>query len=462
MATVEPTPVPAGRASEFGLLLISLVLGVSAYALVGLTVNDSLPGTFYRDCLALVAIAFVMHVVIRWRAPYADPVLLPVAITLNSIGLAMIFQINLVTDPQNSLASRQMVWTLISIAAACAVLIVLRDHRTLRRYTYVALLAGAILLILPLLPGIGVEINGARIWVRLGPASFQPAELAKIAFAMFCAGYLVTNRDTLALAGRKVLGLQLPRLRDFGPLLLALGISIAVLVLQRDLGTSLLFFGMFLGMLYIATERISWIIVGLGLFGVAAFAAVQAFSHVAARFNGWINAMDDSVYNAVGGSAQLVGGMFGMANGGLIGTGWGRGFPQLVPFSYSDFVVASLGEVLGLTGIIAILALYLIIIQRGFRIAVGTRDGFGKLLAGGLAFAFAWQCFVVIGGVTRVIPITGLTTPFLAYGGSSLLANWVIIALLLRISDNARRPHPLPLRRDSDHSEPEPVLEEAR
>lgn len=446
MATVEPAPVPRGRTSELGLLILSLMLGVGAYALVGITMNDSLPANFYRDGILFTLMAVGMHLVVRWRAPFADPILLPVAVALNGIGLAMIFQLDQAADPNTSLAARQMGWTGVSIAAACVVLFVLRDHRTLRRYTYLALVAGTILLLLPLVPGVGTQIHGARIWIHLGPWSLQPAELAKIAFAIFFAGYLVTNRDTLALAGKKVLGLQLPRLRDFGPLLLALGMSLGVLVLQRDLGTSLLFFGLFLAMLYIATERLSWVLIGLGLFIGGAALAVHFFSHVQSRFYAWQHAFDSAVYDAVGGSAQVVGGLFGMSNGGLMGAGWGHGFPQLVPFAYSDFIVSSLGEVLGLTGLFAILMLYLIIVERGLRIAIGTRDGFGKLLAGGLAFAIAWQCFVVIGGVTRLIPVTGLTTPFLAYGGSSLLANWLIIALLIRISDNARRPNPLPLR----------------
>ncbi|GAA2240013.1 FtsW/RodA/SpoVE family cell cycle protein [Rarobacter faecitabidus] len=448
MATVEPTPTLRRRSSELGLLVLSLGLGGVAYALVGLTRSGHLPVTFYRDFSILVAITLITHLVVRRKAAYADPVILPVAVALNGIGLAMLYQLepNTNVPGTDGMAIKQALLTVVSMAIACVVLLLLRDHRTLRRYTYVALLATAILLILPLLPGLGTELNGARIWIHVGPLSFQPAELAKIAFAIFCAGYLVTNRDTLALAGRKVWGLQLPRIRDFGPLLIALGISLAVLVFQRDLGTSLLFLGIFVGMLYIATERFSWILIGFMLFLVGAYGAYKSFSHVERRFDGWLHAFDDSVYNAAGGSAQLVDGLFGMANGGLLGSGWGRGYPHLTPYAFSDFIIAGLGEVLGLTGLFAILALYAILIQRGFRTAISTRDGFGKLLAGGLAFALAWQCFVVIGGVTRVIPITGLTAPFLAYGGSSLLANWLIVALLIRISDNARRPHPLPLR----------------
>jgi len=454
MATVEPTPVRSGRSGELGLLILALALGLSAYALVGSTLDGRIPGNFYRDGGIFVVVTLLTHAVVRWRAPFADPVLLPIAAALNGVGMAMIYRIDHAHADADALAGKQLIWTLVSLAAACAVLVLLRDHRTLRRFTYIALLVGVGLLVLPLVPGVGAQIYGARIWIHVGPMSLQPAEFAKIAFAVFFAGYLVTNRDTLTLAGPKVLGLQLPRLRDFGPLLLALGASLAVLVAQRDLGTSLLFFGLFVAMLYIATERSSWVLIGLGLFAAGAFVAVRAFPHVQARFSSWLHAFDTDTFNAVGGSGQVVRGLFGMANGGLLGTGWGEGYPQLVPFASSDFIIASLGEELGLTGLFAILVLYVLFVQRGLRIAIGTRDGFGKLLAGGLAFAIAWQCFVVVGGVTRLIPVTGLTTPFLAYGGSSLLANWIIVALLLRISDNARRPAPLPLRAHGPAAEP--------
>jgi cell division protein FtsW (lipid II flippase) len=270
--------------------------------------------------------------------------------------------------------------------------------------------------------------------------SFQPAEIAKILLAIFFAGYLVTHRDNLALAGPKVLGIRLPRLRDLGPIVLAWVASIAVLVYEKDLGTSMLFFGLFVAMLYLATERLSWVLLGVGLFGAGAVAAGAIFPHVAARYDVWLHALDPAVYDRYpGGSEQLVRGLFGLANGGLLGTGLGEGFPGQVPFAESDFIVSSLGEELGLTGLMALLALYLLIVERAFRTAIGMRDGFGKLLAAGLGFAIALQLFVVVGGVTRLIPLTGLTTPFLAYGGSSLLANWIVIGLLLRMSHDSRR-----------------------
>jgi cell division protein FtsW (lipid II flippase) len=463
MATVTPHPVRPGRGPELVLLVIALAIGVGAYAIVGLATAGSVPADIVGYSAGLVALAVGMHVVLRWRAPYADPVILPVVVALNGLGLAMIYRIDLAYQARGrfgGFAERQLTWTAVSIVLAAVVLVVLRDHRTLRRYTYTAMVAGLALLMLPLVPGLGAEVNGARIWIRIAEQSFQPAEVGKIVLAVFFAGYLVTNRDTLALAGPRVLGLQLPRARDLGPILLAWVVSLALLVLERDLGTSLLFFGLFVGMLYLATERISWVVIGVGLFLGGAAVAARVFAHVAARFEVWLHALDDDVFQRdPGGSGQLVRGLFGMASGGLFGTGLGEGRPDLVPYAESDFIVASLGEELGLTGLLAILVLYVVLTQRGLRTAIGVRDGFGKLFAGGMAFVVAFQCFVVVGGVTRVIPLTGLTMPFLAYGGSSLLANWIIVALLLRISDSARRPAPQAARPDDAPPAPAtPVL----
>ncbi|GHS85819.1 cell division protein [Actinomycetota bacterium] len=446
MATVQSHRVRAGRGTELWLLVLALAIGVAAYALVGIGVTDAVPANVLGYGAGMAVLAFGMHLVLRWRAPYADPVILPVVVALNGIGLAMIYRIDLARSGRvgaEMFAPKQLAWTAISVVLAAGVLVVLRDHRTLRRYTYTAMVLGLVLLVLPLVPGLGVEINGARIWVRSLGFSLQPAELGKIALAVFFAGYLVTNRDTLALAGPRVLGIQLPRIRDLGPIVVAWAASLAVLIFERDLGTSLLFFGLFVAMLYLATERISWVIIGLLMFAVGAAAAAASLSHVGARFDVWLHALDDDVFNQLyGGSGQLVRGLYGLASGGLFGTGWGQGRPDLVPYAESDFIIASLGEEIGLTGLMAILVAYLVLCQRGLRTAIGVRDGFGKLLAGGLAFVIAVQCFVVVGGITRIIPLTGLTTPFLAYGGSSLLANWVIAALLLRISDDARRPAP--------------------
>ena len=448
MASVQPHRVRPGRGTELLLLVPALGIGIAGYVLTGLGMTGSVPADAVWYAVGMTVLALGVHVVLRLRAPYADPVILPVVVALNGIGLAMIYRIAIayeersINDP--GIADRQLAWTTVSVILAVAVLLLLRDHRTLRRYTYTAMVVALVLVVLPLVPGIGQTINGARIWVRVGPVGMQPAEFAKIALAVFFAGYLVTHRDTLALAGKRLLWLQLPRARDLGPIIVVWAASLAVLVLQRDLGTSLLFFGLFVAVLYLATERTSWIVIGLVLFLGGAAVAASTFGHVGARFDVWLNALEPEVYDrSPGGSGQLVAGLFGMASGGLFGTGLGQGRPDLVPFAYSDFIVAALGEELGLTGLLAILLLYTILVERGLRTAIGVRDGFGKLLAGGLSFVIAFQLFVVVGGVTRLIPLTGLTTPFLAYGGSSLVANWVIVALLLRISDEARRPVPV-------------------
>ena len=444
MATVAPVRIRTGRAAEIWLFLLSVLLGVGGYALVGLNTGGTLPADFLRFGGVLVGLALVLHLVVRWRARYADPLLLPLVMALNGIGLAMIYRIDIGLTARGLTAGfgpRQQMWTIIGVAAACLVIVLLRDHRLLRRYTFTAMVVGIVLLMLPMVPGLGVNINGAQLWIRVAGMSFQPAEIAKILLAVFFAGYLVSHRDVLTLAGPKLLGLQLPRIRDLGPLVVAWAGAILVLVVERDLGTSLMFFGLFVAVVYVATERFSWILIGLLMFAAGAALAIILFPHVADRFDIWLNALDNEVYNReYGGSGQIVRGLFGLALGGLLGTGWGDGFPHLVSYANSDFIVASLGEELGLTGLMAILLIYLVLAQRGMRMAIGVRDGFGKLLASGLAFTLAFQCFVVVGGVTRLIPLTGLTMPFMAAGGSSLVANWIIVGLLIRISDSSRRP----------------------
>ncbi|MGJ7439522.1 FtsW/RodA/SpoVE family cell cycle protein [Aquipuribacter sp. MA13-6] len=438
--TTVVTALAPGTRRGFELLLILVSVGIStvAYALVGLTVEGVLPVRLLAVGAGLLGLGLALHVVVRVVAPYADPVLIPIALLINGIGLVMTHRLDLAED--TSLAVRQLGATAISVVAAAVVLVVLRDHRRLRARTYTAMVVGLGLLLLPLVPGIGSTVNGATIWIDLGITTFQPAELGKIAIIIFFAGYLVVARDTLSLVGPKILWLRLPRPRDLGPILVAWLASVGILVFERDLGTSLLFFGIFVAMLYVATERVSWIVIGMALFAGGCVLAWQLFGHVQNRVAVWLDPFDPRLIEATGGSYQVVQGLYGMADGGLLGTGLGRGRPQIVPFAESDFIVASLGEELGLAGLFAILVLYGILVQRGIRTAIGVRDGFGKLLACGLAFSIALQVFVVAGGVTRVIPLTGLTMPFLAYGGSSLLGSWIIIALLLRVSDLARRP----------------------
>jgi cell division protein FtsW (lipid II flippase) len=319
------------------------------------------------------------------------------------------------------------------------VLVTVRDHRRLQGYTYTFGFAALLLLVMPLLPVIGKNINGSRIWIGVGPLSFQPGEVAKVMLVLFFAGYLVLHRDALALAGRRFVGIDLPRGRDLGPILAMWLVSLAVLVFQRDLGSSLLFFGLFLTMLYVATERPGWLVVGTLMFLAGAFTANLLVSHVQSRVTSWLHPFS---YDPDQGVPQLVSGLYGMAWGGLVGRGLGQGDPTITPLGFSDFIMASIGEELGLTGVMAVLLLYGLIVERALRTALVCRDAFGKLVAVGLGVVFALQVFVVVGGVTKLIPLTGLTTPFLSYGGSSLVANWAIVALLLRISDQARRPLP--------------------
>jgi cell division protein FtsW (lipid II flippase) len=429
------------RGAELFLLLLSLVVGVGGYAAVGLGVNGSVPTNIVGYGGWLVALCVGCHVVVRIFAPYADPVLLPIVAALNGLGLAVIHRIDLGYAAADSsigpFARNQLVWMTLGVLLFVVVLVVVRDHRRLQSFTYTFGLAAIVLLLMPLLPVLGTTINGSRIWIRIGPFGFQPGEVAKVLLVLFFAGYLVLHRDALALAGRRFAGIDLPRGRDLGPVLAMWLISLGVLVFQRDLGSSLLFFGLFLVMLYVATERPGWLVVGATLFAAGAYTAYLLLSHVQARVDAWLHPFDPE-----NNTYQLVQGMYGMAWGGLVGRGLGQGDPTITPLGFSDFIIASVGEELGLTGVMAVLLMYGLIVERALRTALVCRDAFGKLVAVGLGVVFALQVFVVIGGVTRLIPLTGLTTPFLSSGGSSLVANWAIVALLLRISDQARRPLP--------------------
>lgn len=433
--------VPA-RLRNLELVLLIIACGIVAFAivLVQLGALGHVDVTIVTIVGGLAVLVLAMHVVLRVVAPRADPLILPIATLLNGIGIAEIYRIDIAFGYSgwDSAGIRQIVWTGMAIAISIAVVILVRNHRVLQRYRYIAMFTGIALLLLPMLPFIGRNINGAQVWIGIGPFSFQPGELAKVALAIFFAGYLVTARDSLSMVGRKVLGLTLPRARDLGPILVVFAASMIVLIFQKDLGTSLLYFGLFLVMLYVATGRASWIIIGLLMFAVGAYVAYKSLNYVADRVHTWTNAFSNANYNKPGGSYQVVQGIFGLAHGGLLGTGLGLGAPQKTPLSQSDFIFSSIGEELGLVGVFAILALYLLFVSRGLRIGFAGQDDFGRLLGVGLAFVIALQVFIVIGGVTRVIPLTGLTTPFMAAGGSSLVANWIIVALLLRLSDTVR------------------------
>lgn len=428
------------RNLEATLILFAMIITSSALALVDLGATGRLNVSIIGLSLGLGGLVLAMHVTQRFVARDADPLILPIVTLLNGLGIAMIHRLDIANNLTGwqSQATRQMVWTAIAIVVAIVVIVAVRNHRVLQRYRYVWMAIGIVLLVMPLLPFIGVTINGARLWVNLGIVTFQPGEIGKIALALFFAGYLVTARDSLSMVGKKFLGVRWPQLKDLGPIFIVWLVAMLVLIFQRDMGTSLLYFGLFLVLMYVSTGRAIWFIVGGGLFGGGALIASQFLGYVQGRFDAWLDSFSQANYEALGGSYQLVQGLFGLASGGILGTGLGSGNPDIVPLAESDYIIASLGEELGLVGIFAILSLYMLFISRGLRIGINGADDFGRLLAVGLTFVIALQVFVVVGGVTRVIPVTGLTTPFLAAGGSSLVANWIITALLLRLSDTVR------------------------
>lgn len=440
MRALKKIRVPATqRNRELGLLLFAIAVYGSAIVLVQLGVNGVVESGYLMLAGIPALLALVVHVVLRLRARDADPFVLPIATVLTGLGIAMIYRIDLAVGLRgwDATAIRQIAWASIALVAALLVVIFVRNYRVLFRYTYLSGLVGILLLLLPFVPGLGTEQN-ADVWVSLGFVSFQPGELAKIALAIFFAGYLVRTRESLTSTGTRFLFMTWPRARELGPLLIIWLVSLGIIVLQRDLGTGLLIFGMFVAMLYVATGKTSWVLIGVVLAATGAFLASRVLPYVRGRFENWLDAFNPAVVDADGGSYQLTQGIFGLAHGGLFGTGLGQGRPYITPLSQSDYIVPSLGEELGLVGLFAILALYMVFTSRGIRVGLAGQDDFGKLLATGFSFTIALQVFIMVGGVTRVIPLTGLTTPFLAAGGSSLVANWIIVAFLLRISDAVR------------------------
>ena len=423
------------RGVELVMLILAMGLGVGAFVLTNLNLYEALPDRWWWGVGAYVAIGLAAHLVIRWRTPYADPLLFPLVYLLNGLGLAMIYRLDQASSPVMHSAELQLTWTAIAVAVFVLVLVLLRDHAVLQRFPYLTFLAGMIVLLMPLLPVIGFENHGARIWIKIGPYSFQPAELAKIVLTVAFASYLVEKKDVLALAGARFAGIDLPRARDLGPIIIMWLTSLAVLIYQKDLGTSLLFFGLFVMMLYVATERPSWPILGTLLFGIGAFLGWRFYGHVQTRVNAWLDPFSDWDQNY-----QIIQGQFGMAWGGLFGTGWGLGRPNLTPLAKNDFIAAALGEEIGVAGLMAIIVLYGVIAMRGLRAALTARDPFSKLLAAGLSFVFALQVLAIIGGVTRLLPLTGLTTPFVSQGGSSLVANYAMMALLIVVTHRVRMP----------------------
>ncbi|MFC4561976.1 FtsW/RodA/SpoVE family cell cycle protein [Nocardiopsis mangrovi] len=417
-------------------------------AMAGLQIDGRVPGRFPLYVGVVSAAALGLHATLRLVAPWADPLPLPLATLLNGIGLTVIWGLHHVRGTDTNEADRQLAWTVIGTVLCCAVLLVVRRPQRLQRYPYLAAAGGLVLILLPMLPVIGIEVFGARRWIGIGDFTVQPSEFASILLIVFLAAYLGLKREVLGTAARhlrlgRVKVFSLPRMRDLGPMTAAWGVAILLLVGTRDLGTSLVLFSVFLAMLYTATGRKSWVGIGLAMFSAGATAAYLMFWHVRQRVAIWLDPFGPDVYTEHGGSYQLVQGLFALADGGLFGTGFGEGRAAEIFASDSDLILISIGEKLGLTGLMAVVLALLLLAERGFRIALGSREVFTKLMLTGFAFLLAFQVFVVLGGVTRLIPLTGLTTPFLAAGGSSLIANWIGLGLWLRVSDSARRP-PVP------------------
>lgn len=443
------------RTAELSLLLIAMVLVAAYGAIVEANMLDTVTSDFWMPAAALTAVFFGLHLVIRYLAPFADPALLPAVALLNGLGVGFLRRLDLgraTPAEREELAifagngGRQLAWTLVSVILAAGLLALMRDHRSISRYAYTLGLAGIVLVMIPaVLPRAYSEINGAKLWILIGGFSIQPGEFAKLALLVFFAYYLVRKREVLSLASRRFLGIDFPRGRDLGPVVVVWLISVLVLVFEKDLGTSLLYFGMFVVTLYIATERVSWLLIGLVLFFGGAYLAYLLgeqfggpFANFYLRVGIWLDPFGDPYDKGY----QLVQGLLGLGTGGLFGAGPGGGEPLEIPEVQNDFIFAGIGEEIGLFGLSALLVVYLLIVERGLRAALAVRDSFGKLLAGGLAFTLGLQVFVIVGGISKLIPLTGQTTPFLSAGGSSLMANWLLIAILLRVSDGARSPVP--------------------
>jgi cell division protein FtsW (lipid II flippase) len=423
------------RNRELSLLILALIVGTGAMALVAVA-RDLDRLELAIPFMVAIAVSYIgAHILMRRLAQQADSLILPLAATLNSLGLAAVYRL-----APNEYGPTQVVWTVAGIVCFVATLLLIRDYRSLARYKYILGFVGVGLLLLPMTP-LGAEINGARLWIRVGSFSFQPGELAKICLVVFFAAYLAERKELLAIASRRIAGIHVPDLKHFGPLLVMWGLSLAVMFYERDLGSSMLFFSIFLVMLYIATARFVYMAFGGLLFIAGAFVGYQAFSHVQLRVQVWLDVFNPDLINDE--SFQLAQSLFALATGGLFGTGLGQGLPGDIPAAHTDFIFSVIGEELGLLGTSAVLLCFMLLIARGLRIAMNARSDFGQLLAAGLTTILGVQTFIILAGVTRLLPLTGITLPFMSYGGSSLLSNFILIALLVRISDqNTAAPEP--------------------
>jgi cell division protein FtsW (lipid II flippase) len=421
------------RNTELGLLLLAALVVVGAYLLASLARDATIPANIGPFLGIVLGLLLVAHLAVRRFAPEADGMLLPIAGLLNGLGYVFIVRLDEALVSPRGLAGLQSVWAAVGIAAFITTLVVVRRARDLERYRWTIGFIGLGLLLLPLVPGLGVTINGARIWIRLGPIGFQPGEIAKIALAIFFASYLVEKRELLAVTARRFGPLPLPDPKHLGPVLLAWAVSLMVMTLQTDLGSSLLFFTLFITLLWVATERISYLVIGFLLFAGGALFSYSQFQHVQDRVAIWLDPWEDPQ----GRGYQLVEALFAFGAGGVTGTGLNLGSPTRIPVVETDFILAAIGEELGLLGATAILLAFVLIVGAGLRIAIQTEVPFERLLATGLTTLIGIQSFIIIGGVIRVLPLTGITLPFVSYGGSSLVANYILIALLLRISHDS-------------------------
>jgi cell division protein FtsW (lipid II flippase) len=428
----------SARNRELFALLPASLLVTAGFAAVFIQRDELLSDVSLTYGAIFLGLCVAAHVLVRVLVPFADPYLFPLVAVLASFGLVMIYRID------EELAREQAQWFVVGLGFFVAAILLLRDYRVLEQYRYLIALTGLGLLLLPRMPVIGDQVNGAYLGVKVGAISFQPAEFAKIAIVVFLASYLRDTRQLLVTGGRKFAGLVIPPAKHLGPLLLVWGAAMLMLVFIRDLGSSLMFFGGFLAVLYVATNRLSFPLIGLALFGLGAWFFSASVGHVESRVDAWLHPFDTELYDRAGGSYQIAQSVFAQADGGLFGQGFGQalisdGETKLLPAAHTDLIYAVITNELGLAGACAVLLTYLLVVQRGFKIALLARDSFSKLLAVGLTAVFALQVFVIVGGVTRVIPLTGVTLPYISYGGSSIVANFVLLALLLLVSDKARR-----------------------
>jgi cell division protein FtsW (lipid II flippase) len=427
----------------FGLIPASLLV-TAGFAGVFIQRSNALSNVSLTYGVIFLGLCVAGHVVIRMTLPHADPYMFPLVALLASFGIVMIYRI----DP--TLARQQAQWFVLGLVLFAATIIGFRDYRKLEQYRYVIVAASLGLLLLPRLPGVGYQANGAYLGVRIpGLFVFQPAEFAKIGLVVFLASYLRDTRQVMVMGARRVLGVTIPPIKHFGPVLVIWGIAMVIMFLLHDIGSSLMFYGGLLAVLYVATGRVSFVVVGLIAFAIGAWFVGTHVAHVHDRVEAWLHPLTPALYNKVGGSYQQANALFAQAAGGFFGQGFGQAIltipgyttpHYLIPAPQTDMIYAVIADELGLFGAAAVLLTYLLFVARGFKAAVMARDSFSTLLAVGLSAVFALQVFVIVGGVTRVIPLTGVTLPFISYGGSSIVANFVLLALLLLVSDRARRP----------------------